>query len=70
MQFRLSDVKELTLPIRRAVESVRAYVDAKVFPPLTSTERDDRDWEAGDTCFNTTTNKHQGYNGTTWNDLY
>ena len=26
--------------------------------------------EAGAIIYNTTTNKHQGYNGTSWNDLY
>ena len=25
---------------------------------------------AGDIIFNTTTNKHQGYDGSVWNDLY
>ena len=25
---------------------------------------------AGDICYNTTTNKHQGYDGSVWNDLY
>jgi len=26
--------------------------------------------QAGDIRFNTSTNKHQGYDGTSWNDLY
>lgn len=26
--------------------------------------------QAGDMRFNTTTNKHQGYDGTTWNNFY
>ena len=26
--------------------------------------------QAGDIRFNSATNKHQGYNGTSWNDLY
>jgi hypothetical protein len=26
--------------------------------------------QAGDIRFNTLTNKHQGYDGTSWNDLY
>ena len=26
--------------------------------------------ETGAIIYNTTTNKHQGYNGTSWNDLY
>ena len=26
--------------------------------------------QAGDIRYNTTTNKHQGYNGSSWNDMY
>ncbi len=26
--------------------------------------------QAGDIRYNTATNKHQGYNGSTWNDMY
>jgi hypothetical protein len=37
---------------------------------LTTTQRDALTAEAGMQIYNTTTNKHQGYNGTTWNDFY
>ena len=39
-------------------------------PRLTTTQRTGLTTEAGAIIYNTTTNKHQGYNGTTWNDLY
>ncbi len=37
---------------------------------LTTAQRDALTAVAGMVIFNTTTNKHQGYNGTTWNDFY
>jgi hypothetical protein len=37
---------------------------------LTTTQRDALTAEAGMQIYNTTTNKHQGYNGTIWNDFY
>lgn len=39
-------------------------------PRMTTTQRDAIAAEAGDTIYNTTTNKHQGYDGSTWNDFY
>ena len=44
----------------------------KAFYPnsMTTTQRDAVTWQAGAVIYNTTTNKHQGYNGTTWNDFY
>ncbi len=43
-------------------------------PPVMSTiQRDAVAWVSGDKgmlLFNSTTNKHQGWDGTTWNDLY
>ena len=40
-------------------------------PRLTTTQRDAiASPAAGLVIYNTTTNKHQGYNGTTWNDFY
>jgi len=48
-------------------------VSAAFFPPaLTSTQRDAiaTDSAVGMLIYNTTTSKHQGYNGTAWNDLY
>lgn len=43
---------------------------AVVLAPLTTTERDALTPVAGMVIFNSTTNKHQGYDGTIWNDLY
>jgi hypothetical protein len=40
---------------------------------MTTAERDAVSWVAGDAgmiIYNTTTNKHQGWNGSTWNDCY
>ncbi len=51
-------------------ERLKAYTS---FAPLrlTTTQRDALTHpESVSMIFNTTTNKHQGYNGTTWNDFY
>jgi len=37
---------------------------------MTTAQRDLITPVAGMVIYNTTTNKHQGYNGTTWNDFY
>ncbi len=39
-------------------------------PIMTTTQRDALTPVAGDVIYNSTTNKHQGYNGTIWNDFY
>ena len=39
-------------------------------PRMTTAQRDAITPVAGLMIYNTTTNKHQGYNGTTWNDFY
>lgn len=39
-------------------------------PRMTTTQRDAITPVAGLVIYNTTTNKHQGYNGTIWNDFY
>jgi hypothetical protein len=39
-------------------------------PRMTTVQRDAIVAKAGDTIYNTTTNKHQGYDGATWNDFY
>ena len=42
-----------------------------IMPTLNSDQRNDLAYEvAGAIIYNSSTNKHQGYNGTTWNDLY
>lgn len=45
-------------------------VDATIPPSYTTTERDLLDAENGMMIFNTTVSKHQGYDGTSWNNLY
>ena len=39
-------------------------------PRMTTAQRDAISAVAGLVVYNTTTNKHQGFNGTTWNDFY
>jgi hypothetical protein len=39
-------------------------------PRLTTTQRIGLATEAGAIIYNTSTSRHQGYNGTSWNDLY
>jgi len=39
-------------------------------PRLTTTQRVGLATQSGAIIYNTSTNKHQGYNGTSWNDLY
>ena len=41
-----------------------------IFKPMTETERDALTAQAGGVIYNSTTNKLQCYNGTTWNDLF
>jgi hypothetical protein len=68
--FKVSDANQLTLPVRRAIESLRRYIDIRSFPRKTTVQRDEVAASPGDTVYNTDANKHQGFNGTTWNDLY
>ena len=37
---------------------------------ITTATRDGLTAVAGDIIYNNTTNKHQGYDGTNWNNLY
>ena len=41
-----------------------------IFKPMTQTERDALTAQAGGVIYNSTTNKLQCYNGTTWNNLF
>ncbi len=55
--------------------SLHLQSTSKGFLPnvLTTAQRDAVSWVAGDAgmiIYNSTTNKHQGWNGTTWNDMY
>ena len=54
-----------------ATERVRIDKDGQVmFIPMTETERDALTAQAGGVIYNSTTNKLQCYNGTTWNNLF
>ena len=51
----------------------RVQIDSKgqvIFKPMTETERDALTAVAGGVIYNSTTNKLQCYNGTTWNNLF
>lgn len=64
-------------PISASSISVTSAIDLSAisnsvfYPPeLTTTQRNGISTEAGAIIYNSTVGKHQGYNGTTWNDLY
>ena len=63
--YGISKINILTKNLLKARGSSRIQA-----PNYTGTERDGIDAAPGDVIFNTTTNKHQGYDGTTWNNLY
>ena len=58
----------------RAVIDVGFATDSYILPPVVTTaERNGIDGgtpEAGAIIFNTSTNKHQGWDGSSWNDFY
>lgn len=57
---RSNQFKNITIPL-----------DGSFTPPkLTTTERNALTPVSGLVIYNTTVNKHQGYNGTTWVDFY
>ena len=57
-----------TNPTKKLV--VTSTTSGIVIPRLTSTEITALTPIAGEMVYNTTTNKHQGYDGTIWNDFY
>ena len=57
--------------VGQVLSSTATGTDWISFPRrLITTARDAATWTAGDIIFNTTTNKHQGYDGSSWHDLY
>ena len=57
--------------VGQVLSSTATGTDWISFPRrLSTTARDAATWTAGDIIFNTTTNKHQGYDGSSWHDLY
>ncbi len=63
----LGTIKELVSP---PIIQTPAGQAAQKVAKMTTTQRDALTPVAGDIIYNTTTNKHQGYNGTIWNDLF
>ena len=58
-------------PATNAQLDVQSTTRAFYPPRMTTSQRDAMTGvEAGAVIYNTTTNKHQGWNGTTWNDMY
>lgn len=75
----LAELNSNGLAIGASAINARAQLElqstSKGFLPnvLTTAQRDAVSWVAGDAgmiIYNSTTNKHQGWNGTTWNDMY
>lgn len=60
-----------TTPASSAMMEVRSTTRGFLPPKMTTAQRDAiSSPTSGLIIYNTTTNKHQGYNGTTWNDFY
>lgn len=57
-------------PTASTILELKSTTKAFVPTKMTTTQRDAMTALAGMVVYNTTTNKHQGYNGTTWNDFY
>lgn len=72
MAFKVPSPNDLPLVVRNALQAVKEYVDLRNlrFKQMTTAERDAMAAEAGMVIYNTTTSKHQGYNGTAWWDFY
>lgn len=72
MAFKVPSPNELPRPVRLAVQAVKDYVDARNLRcvRLTTAERDALSAEAGMIVFNTTVSKHQGYDGSAWQNFY
>lgn len=61
----------LTVEMPANTERLRIDNDGQViFTPMTQTQRDALTAQAGGVIYNSTTNKLQCYNGTTWNNLF
>ena len=52
------------------ISGTKTFSDAIISASYTTTQRDALTAVAGMVIFNTTVNKHQGYNGSSWNDFY
>ena len=54
----------------QTISGTKTFSDAIISASYTTTQRDALTAVAGMVIFNTTVNKHQGYNGSSWNDFY
>ena len=54
----------------QTIAGVKTFSNAIISASYTTTQRDTLTGVAGMVIFNTTINKHQGYNGSSWNDFY
>ena len=72
MSFKLSSISEIAPPVRRAIQSLKDYVDGDRGNVLavTTAQRDALTPSVGLVVFNTTLSKHQGWDGTAWQSFY
>jgi hypothetical protein len=69
--FNVTGVAVTSVPNASAALEINGTTGGFLPPRLTTTQRDAiSSPAAGLIIYNTTTNKHQGYNGTSWNDFY
>ena len=54
----------------QTIAGTKTFSNAIISASYTTTQRDALTGVAGMVIFNTTVNKHQGYNGSSWNDFY
>jgi len=54
----------------QTISGTKTFNDAIISASYTTTQRDALTAVAGMVIFNTTVNKHQGYNGSSWNNFY
>ena len=54
----------------QTIAGTKTFSNAIISASYTTTQRDALTAVAGMVIFNTTVNKHQGYNGSSWNDFY
>lgn len=72
MPFKIPSPNELPWTVRNAVQALKDYVDQQNIRcrVVTTAERDALGAEAGMIVFNSTVAKHQGYDGTAWQNFY
>ena len=56
--------------IVRSLQLIFSNIEVGQPPQMTTTTRDELSFDEGYVIFNLTTKKHQGWDGTSWNDFY